>query len=83
MALSLLVNVIALFSGIFFPIDGLGKFASKLSQISPLKWVLDSVFSIIYDGNFIRYTSTLLLLVLLSMAFVIIVHFNYRSEDYI
>ena len=36
----------------FFPIATLGTVADKVSDISPLKIVLNTIFQIIYDGDF-------------------------------
>lgn len=81
--ISLVINLFAIFSGLFFPIDGLGEWASKIAKLSPLKWVLDSIFQIIYDGNFQHFNLTVGSLIGLSLLFFVIVHINYRPEDYI
>jgi len=81
--LSNIGNMLALLSGIFFPVDSLGKIVSKLANLSPLKWVVDSTFSVIYDNNFKNYNIIVLGLILLSIGCLIIMHFNYKPEDYI
>lgn len=75
--------IFALLSGIFFPVDSLGKVVSKLSNLSPLKWIVNSSFSVIYDNNFQNYNSIVLVLILLSILCLIVMHFNYKPEDYI
>jgi len=52
MILSNVASVLALVSGMFFPVDSLGKVVSNLANLSPIKWILDSTFSVIYDNNF-------------------------------
>lgn len=81
--LSNIGSVLALLSGIFFPIDNLGEVPSKLSNLSPLKWVLDLTFSIIYDNNFQNYNLVLSILVVLSIICLLVMHINYKPEDYI
>lgn len=36
----------------FFPIATLGTIADEVSDISPLKMALNTIFQIIYDNNF-------------------------------
>ncbi|GKX67156.1 ABC transporter permease [Inconstantimicrobium mannanitabidum] len=81
--ISLIMNLFALLSGLFFPIDGLGDWASKVANLSPLKWVLDSIFKIIYDGNFQNFSLTIGSLLGISLLLIVVVHVNYRTEDYI
>jgi len=81
--LSNLASVFALVSGMFFPVDSLGKVASNLANLSPAKWILDSTFRVIYDNNFRNYNAIVLVLILLSMACLVVMHFNYKPEDYI
>jgi len=81
--ISMVCNIIALGSGIFFPIDGLGQGLAKISNLSPMKWVVDSVFEVIYDGSFQNYGFTIMILIGLSLIFMLIVNFRYRPEDFI
>ena len=81
--LSNVASVFALVSGMFFPVDSLGKVTSNLSNLSPVKWILDSTFNVIYDNNFQNYTIIIFSLILLSMACLVVMHFNYKPEDYI
>lgn len=83
MILSNVASIFALVSGMFFPVDSLGKVASNLANLSPIKWILDSTFSLIYDNNFQNYTLIIFSLILLSMACLVVMHFNYNPEDYI
>ena len=83
MILSNVASIFALVSGMFFPVDSLGKVASNLANLSPIKWILDSTFSVIYDNNFQNYTLIIFSLILLSMACLVVMHFNYKPEDYI
>jgi ABC-2 type transport system permease protein len=83
MILSNLASIVALLSGIFFPVDSLGKVVSKLANLSPLKWILDTSFRVIYDNNFQNYNAVILTLILLSVLCLFIMHLNYKPEDYI
>lgn len=83
MILSNVASIFALVSGMFFPVDSLGKVVSNLANLSPIKWILDSTFSLIYDNNFQNYKAIIFGLILLSMACLVVMHFNYKPEDYI
>lgn len=83
MILSNVGSVFALLSGMFFPVDSLGDVVSKLSNLSPLKWILNVTFSVIYDNDFQNYSCIILGLICLSIIFIIVMHFNYKPEDYI
>lgn len=83
MILSDIGAVLALLSGMFFPVDSLGKVISKVSNLSPIKWILDSSFNVIYDNNFENYNAIILGLIFLSIMCLIVVHINYEPEDYI
>lgn len=81
--LSNIATVLAILSGMFFPVDSLGKVVSSIANLSPIKWIVDLSFSVIYDNNFQNYTAIILGLIVLSIASLIVMHFNYKPEDYI
>ncbi|CAH8770590.1 ABC transporter permease [Paenibacillus dendritiformis] len=49
--LSFVNNLLALIGGLFFQWDGLGRAAEILSYLSPVKWVAEAVFRVIYDQD--------------------------------
>lgn len=62
--LNVVNNVLALMGGLFFSWDSLGRTAETLSYFSPVKWVVDGLFRIVYDGSlwsFIPLASGLLI----------------------
>lgn len=81
--LSAVTSIFALLSGMFFPVDSLGKVVSKIANLSPLKWILDTSFNVIYDNNFQNYSVIILVLITLSTLLLIVMHLNYKPEDYI
>lgn len=81
--LSIIATVFAVFSGVFFPIAGLGEWADKISNLSPLKWVLTTIFQLIYDGNSRYYDMIFTTFIVFTIIFIVIVHLNYHPEDYI
>ena len=81
--LNVIINVFAILGGLFFRVDSLGSVLEKISYISPIKWIVSSVFKVIYDKYFSYYIPTLSLLILLCIVGLIICKKLYKGEDYI
>lgn len=81
--LSPFLNIFGIFGGLFFPIDGFGKAVEKLTYISPAKWVLVSIFKIIYDNDFIYFFPAVMILVILTAVFIFGCKLTFREEDYV
>ncbi|MEG0366644.1 MAG: ABC transporter permease [Coprobacillus sp.] len=77
------MSVIGFLSGIMFPIASLGPVFEKMASFSPMKWTIDSVFQLIYDGASANYLAIMLGLLGLSLLLLLVVHKNYRPKDYI
>ncbi len=77
------VNTLALLSGIFFPVAILGKWVDNLAELSPIKWVLNTIFEVIYDNNFQNYIIALIAPIILSALLLFVIHKKYRPEKYI
>ncbi|WP_454051988.1 ABC transporter permease [Clostridium sp. Marseille-Q7071] len=81
--LSLVCNILALTSGIFFPIDGLGEKIKSIVALSPIKMIIESIFKIIYDGNFNGYLTTISIIISITIILLIGINFLFNGEDYI
>lgn len=81
--LTIIATAFAVFSGIFFPISSLGKEVANFANLSPLKWVIDCAFQIIYDGVSSAYIPIIACLMICSIFFLLIIHLFYRPEDYL
>lgn len=80
--LNLVINVLAILSGLFFPMYIFGEKIANLSALSPISKVMSTFFSIIYDKNYSSYFNILSILLLCSVLFIIIIHFKYRPENF-
>ena len=80
---SIFINLFAIFGGIFFPIDRLGKTVSAASWISPAKWILTTCLRIIYDSDFSTFLPACGVIILLSAAIVLLSAKFFKVEDYI
>ena len=81
--ISLLLTLLAVMGGIFFPVDGMGRAISAISWISPAKWLLVAGMRIIYDGDFSMFLPACLVLVLLAAASVALSARLFKGEEYI
>lgn len=81
--LSNTMSVLGFLSGIFFPIASLGSIFEKIAGFSPITWTVNCVFQLIYDGSSSMYWWIMLGLIIISLVLLMIVHRNYRPEDYI
>lgn len=75
--------VLGFLSGIFFPIANLGSIFETIASFSPIKWTVDCVFQLIYDGKSADYWGIMLGILLITIILGFVVHKNYRPADYI
>ncbi len=81
--LSLVNTLLALFGGLFFQLDGLGKAAAIISSVSPVKWILDGIFKIVYDGDTGSFLPICAAFIALSLLMLMICKWTFRTEDYV
>lgn len=79
--LSIVINLFAILGGLLFPLDGYGKVARSISYISPAKWLVKAVFSMIYDKDFSYFYPTVLILIILIAIVLIVCDKTFRKED--
>lgn len=86
MASTLLSNVISIFAflgGAFFSLDSMGPALAWISKLSPVKWVIDAFFSIIFDANLSLMWPVFWISILTSIALVVGCQRWFRTEDYL
>lgn len=80
--LNLLINVLAIISGLFFPMTIFGKKIAQMANWSPIAQVANSFFGLIYDHNLKQWASTIGILLICSSIFLLIIHCLYRPEKF-
>lgn len=80
--LNLLINVLAVASGLFFPMYIFGKSIAKIANMSPIAKVSDNFFGIIYANNFHELAGTIGILLICSAIFLAIIHVLYHPEKF-
>lgn len=83
MLLSMANNILAILGGLFFQIEGLGKAASAVSDISPVKWVLAGIMKIIYDGDLSYVYPISAIFLTVTLAFTFVCKLTFKTEDYV
>jgi ABC-2 type transport system permease protein len=79
--LSMIINLLAIFGGLMFPLDGYGKIIRTISYLSPAKWLVQTSFSMIYDNDFSRFIPTMLGLIFATVVVFGICKKTFRKED--
>ena len=81
--LSLFISIFAFLGGAFFSLDGMGKILSTASRISPVKWLIDAFFSVIYDGSLAYTVPVILASIGISILLTLGCAKTFRVEDYL
>lgn len=81
--LSLVVSILGFLGGAFFSLDGLGNALSAISNVSPVKWLIDAFFAVIYDGNLSPVAPVVLVTTAICAALVAGCAKTFKTEDYI
>ncbi|GGH23491.1 ABC transporter permease [Paenibacillus segetis] len=79
----LVVLLFVFFGGVFFPVAYLGNVVEKISYLSPVKWVTECAFRIIYDHDFSIYLPTLSIVLIGSLVCIIISQIIFKPEEYV
>lgn len=81
--LSLFVSIFAFLGGAFFSLDGMGPALAFISRISPIKWLIDVFFAVIYDGNLSGVLPVLIGGIFISILLTFGCSKTFRTEDYL
>lgn len=81
--LSMSNNALAVLGGLFFSLDRFGATTERLSYISPVKWIVDGSFRMIYDHDFTLFMPTVTILLLGSLLLLLGCQLTFKVEDYV
>ena len=83
MVFNMIQAVFCVLGGVFFSIEGLGKIPVILSNISPVKWIMDGILNSMYDNN----NNLLFIIIIINIILaIIIMQFSkkvFRTEKYL
>lgn len=77
------ILIFVFFGGSFFPAASLGKTVEKISYISPIRWVTECAFQIIYDNDFSMYLPTIAIMIFASLICIVICQIIFKPEEYV
>lgn len=69
--------------GVFFPIASLGKVVELISNISPLRWITQCAFQIIYDNDFSIYLPSIGITLFAAIICIVICQVIFKPEEYV
>lgn len=78
---SIVVNVLAILGGVVFSLDSLGNGARIVSKCTPVKWVMDAVFQMIYDKDMHLYLPVIVGFLLCISAMIFVCDKTFKKED--
>lgn len=81
--LSLVINILAFLGGTFFSLDSMGSALAFASRLSPVKWLTDVFFAVIYDADLSLVKPVFLISTALCIALVIGCAKTFKTEDYL
>lgn len=71
------------FGGVFFGIHRLGEMINSISIFSPVYWVSECAFRLIYDHDFSIFLPVTLCLLLASIVCTAVCHIAFKPEEYV
>lgn len=78
---SIIINLLAVLGGVLFSLDGFGETVRKISMVSPVKWIVNASFQIIYDGDYHLLMPTAGILAVCIIIMTAVCCFTFRKED--
>ncbi|QTD42079.1 ABC transporter permease [Sporosarcina sp. Te-1] len=76
------VLLFSAFGGIFFSTYGLGKTVALLSNLSPVKWIVECAFRIIYDNDLTLLMPVTITLLGASVVCVLVCQLTFKPEEF-
>jgi ABC-2 type transport system permease protein len=81
--LSNTISILCFLGGTFFSFDGLGGPMAFVSHLSPVKWITDAFFALLFDGNRAVFLPIFLGGIAVSALLVLGCKICFKTEDYI
>lgn len=77
------ILIFVFLGGVFFPIATLGKNVENLSNISPIRWITQCAFQVIYDNNFNIFLPTIVITLFAAIICIILCQITFKPEEYV
>jgi len=80
--LNMVIVVIAFLGGAYFPIDQINSATlNAIARFSPIRWVNDTMFNVIYLGDFSKMIPTILINLIIGLILMLISSMAFRKEE--
>jgi len=80
--LNFMIPVIVFLGGSYMTVDGLGgKTFQAITYLSPVRWVNRSIFDVIYNNNYSKVSSAILINIGIAVIFIAISSLLFRKEN--
>jgi ABC-2 type transport system permease protein len=73
------MNILVFLGGGFFPVNKLGKVMQSISNVSPVKWINQAIFEVIYSSDFSSAKIAILLCLIIAALFIILSSISIRK----
>lgn len=80
--MQIVLFVFIFFGGLFFPVASLGKVVESISFLSPVKWITECAFQLIYDNDFSLFLPTVAVVLFASFLCIMICQLIFKPEEY-
>lgn len=77
------ILIFVFLGGVFFPIASLGKTVEVLSNISPIRWITQCAFEVIYDNDFSIYLPSIVITLFAAVICIILCQIIFKPEEYV
>lgn len=77
------ILIFVFLGGVFFPIASLGKTVEALSNISPLRWITQCAFQVIYDNDFSMYLPSIVITLFAAVICIVLCQIIFKPEEYV
>ena len=67
--LNTVIPIVVLLGGGYTPLENMGGFISKISVISPVKWINDALFRLIYDNDYSLFATAIIINIVVAAVF--------------
>ncbi|MFL0245958.1 ABC transporter permease [Candidatus Clostridium stratigraminis] len=79
--LNAIIPIIVLLGGGYFPLEQFGSnILTTIAQISPLKWINDALFNVIYSNDYSKVLLAILINLMVAVVFLMAASIKYREE---
>lgn len=78
---SIVISILAILGGVIFSLDAYRDTIRTISRISPVKWIVEASFQIIYDHNFHLFLPAMLIMAICVAIMIGVCKLTFKKEN--